>query len=658
MHLSILVSIFLSFGSFYQFQDQHVDTLRETADSISCWKGFTRYHYEIEGRKAFITAPGTCSDRKDWVWRARFPEWHTEMDEILLDHGIYIAYIDTDHMFGSPRAMEIWDLFYSHMVDELGFAPRVTLEGVSRGGLFVFNWAKKHPWKIHSIYTEAPVCDFKSWPGGWGTGMGDSLAWSTLKEAYGFKDDRQALSYPDNPVDQLETLARAKVPILSMIGLNDQVVPPSENIFILSDRYVRAGGSSTLIPCTRGEETLFGHHFSIETPAIGAEFILANMKRPRLPLRSRSYHRHGSGLENSRIKFERSREGTVAFLGGSITQNGGWRDSVCAYLNERFPDTRFRFIPAGIASMGTTPGAFRLERDVLSKGPVDLLFVEAAVNDATNGRSSKEQIRGMEGIVRHTLSRNPRTDIVVMHFADPEKIRMYNRGETPGVIGNFNRIAAHYNIGTINLAREVTERINNREFTWEEDFIDLHPSPFGQGVYFRSIKVFMDHYYAPSVRDPGEISEHAVPEPYDPYCYDGGKMIPIGEAVQLEGFRVIRQWTPPLEAGTRQGYTRVDMLVGKEAGDSFMLHFEGKAIGMMVAAGPDAGMIEYSIDGSEAQVLDFYTAWSGSLYLPWYYTLAAELEPGPHTLQVCISKKRNENSLGNSCILKSFYVNE
>lgn len=59
-----------------------------------------------------------------------------------------------------------------------------------------------------------------------------------------------------------------------------------------------------------------------------------------------------------------------------------WRNSICEYFIKRFPKTKFEFIAAGISSMGTRSGAFRLERDVLMNGGVDLLFEEAAVNNA------------------------------------------------------------------------------------------------------------------------------------------------------------------------------------------------------------------------------------------------------------------------------------
>lgn len=86
----------------------------------------------------------------------------------------------------------------------------------------------------------------------------------------------------------------------------------------------------------------------------------------------------------------------------------GWKNMIEKQLQQRFPYTTFEFVEAGIGSTGTTPGSFRMQNDVLSKGKIDLLFVEAAVNDHTNGFSALEQVRGMEGEVRHALISNPR----------------------------------------------------------------------------------------------------------------------------------------------------------------------------------------------------------------------------------------------------------
>ncbi len=108
---------------------------------------------------------------------------------------------------------------------------------------------------------------------------------------------------------------------------------------------------------------------------------------------------------------------TVAFLGGSITYGPGWRDSVVQYLRTKFSRTEFNFINAGIPSLGSLPDAFRFQQDVLDSGKIDLLFIEAAVNDCVNETDSITQVRSLEGIVRHVRKQNPRMDVILMSFA-------------------------------------------------------------------------------------------------------------------------------------------------------------------------------------------------------------------------------------------------
>ena len=65
----------------------------------------------------------------------------------------------------------------------------------------------------------------------------------------------------------------------------------------------------------------------------------------------------------------------------------GYRPMVSEWLQQRFPDTKFEFINAGIASTCSHTGAFRLDEHVLSKGRIDLLFAEFAVNDDRDSRT-------------------------------------------------------------------------------------------------------------------------------------------------------------------------------------------------------------------------------------------------------------------------------
>ncbi len=372
---------------------------------------------------------------------------------------------------------------------------------------------------------------------------------------------------------------------------------------------------------------------------------------------SKSYHTIRGDLNNSAIKFEKEKIGRVVFLGGSITYNSGWRDSICQYFQQEFPETDFDFINAGIPSMGSTPGAFRFERDVLKNGKVDLLFVEAAVNDDTNKTEPEAIIRGMEGIVRHAKTANPLCDIVIMHFVDPGKIEIYRNGKIPEVIQLHEKVAEHYNISTINLAKEVTGRIDAGEFDWENDFKDLHPSPFGQNIYFSSIKQFLDYSF---VYDPvnGKSITSEIPAALDKYSYSNGILVEPKPPKQIKGWEFVKNWKPENGKGTRSNYVDVPMLVGDFPGKIIKFQFKGNAVGIAVAAGPDAGIIEYSVDNSDWKKQDLFTEWSQSLYLPWYYTLDSGLKNKKHTLQIRLTDEKNPKSTGTKCIIRYFYFNK
>ena len=374
-------------------------------------------------------------------------------------------------------------------------------------------------------------------------------------------------------------------------------------------------------------------------------------------LDAKDYHTHRGSLKNSFLKFEKEKKGRVAFLGGSITFNRGWRDSVCNYLQQKFPETEFDFIAAGIPSMGSTPAAFRFERDVLANGQVDLLFEEAAVNDDTNRRTHDEITRAMEGIVCHAKTANPLCDVIIMHFVDPGKMENYRNGDIPEVIQFHEKVAEHYSISTINLAKEVTERIDAGEFDWKNDFKDLHPSPFGQVVYFHSMKTFLETAWKSEFEnEKTEVSK--IPNPLDNANYNNGILIEPNPPKKIKGWEMVENWKPKGKVGTRSNYTKVPMLVGEYPGKVVKFHFEGNAVGIAVAAGPDAGIIEYSIDNSDWQKQDLYTQWSKGLYLPWYYTLASGLKNRKHTLQIRMIEEKNPESKGNKCVLRYFYFNQ
>jgi arylsulfatase A-like enzyme len=368
------------------------------------------------------------------------------------------------------------------------------------------------------------------------------------------------------------------------------------------------------------------------------------------------YHIYRQGLQNSYLKFTREKKGRVAFMGGSITEHGAWRDKICNYLKKRFPDTDFEFINAGISSTGSTPGAFRLVQDVLYKGKIDLFFEDAAVNDQTNNFTNQAQIRGMEGIVRHALLINPLMDVVMLHFADPSKVEDYKKGQNPQVIINHEKVALRYGIGSINLAKEVGERIQAGEFNWDEDFIDLHPSPFGHEIYARSIGVFLDNSFG-VIDSKQNYLTHQLPPIIDKFSYVSGEYFSVSKASGLKNWTQVANWVPSDGVSTRQQYVNVPALISEKPGAEMKLDFTGTAIGICIVSGPDAGMIEYSIDGAMFKNIDLYTQWSGGLHLPWYLMLNDELENKKHALIIRTISEKNEKSKGNACRILNFLVN-
>ncbi|WP_316767738.1 alpha/beta hydrolase family protein [Pedobacter frigiditerrae] len=246
-----------------------------TEEKTVKWHHFDKTEFKFNGLSAWVIAPKKAITGNPWVWKAYFPDWHTQPDSILLERGFHVAYLQTNDLFGHAKALDSWDQFYKYLVAKKGFTQKVALEGISRGGLYVYGWAKRNPTKVNCIYAEAPVCDFNSWPGGKGTSKGSAADWKKLLAVYNLTEE-EAKQYKDQPKDNLDQLAALKVPILHVIGLDDRIVPVAENTMLLVQNYILKGGTATVIPMTKGVQSLEGHHFPIEEPATIADFIYRN----------------------------------------------------------------------------------------------------------------------------------------------------------------------------------------------------------------------------------------------------------------------------------------------------------------------------------------------------------------------------------------------
>lgn len=238
----------------------------------STWHGFDRYDFEVDGKPVLVVAPESPAAGNPWVWHGEFFGHKPAPDVALLKKGYHIVYMQVPNMLGCPKAVEHWNAYYKELTTRYHFAPKVALVGLSRGGLYCYNWASANPDKIACIYGDAPVCDFKSWPGGKGTGKGSESEWQRTLQVYGFETEADALAYGGNPIDNLKPLADAGVPLLHVYGGADDVVPWDENTGVLAERYKKLGGHIELIA-----KPGVGHHpHGLEDSTPIVEFILRN----------------------------------------------------------------------------------------------------------------------------------------------------------------------------------------------------------------------------------------------------------------------------------------------------------------------------------------------------------------------------------------------
>lgn len=360
-------------------------------------------------------------------------------------------------------------------------------------------------------------------------------------------------------------------------------------------------------------------------------------------------------LDHCRSVFEQTKKGHVAFIGGSITEMNGYRPMVVESLRRRCPDTTFTITDAGISSTTSTTGAFRLQDHVLSQGPVDLLFLEFAVNDDQDGHHSRvECIRGMEGIVRHLRKHNPNADIVVSYFVNEGMLETFRSGRDPLSSSSHDEVLKHYAISGIELNREVSQRIDSGKLTWKQ-FGGVHPGPDGNRICANMIDRLLDKAWSGATA--AAAKPHPLPAPLDANSYDNGRWIAPDAARIGSGWKVETPDWSKLKGECRGRFKTEKLICAAEPGATLTLPFAGRAIGAYLLAGPDAGTVEVSVDGGASKRFDLYHPYSGGLHYPYTRVFDGDLAPGAHVLTLTLVGDHHPKSTGTAARILRFCEN-
>jgi len=358
------------------------------------------------------------------VIRARFWGHEPQTDIALLERGFHIAYCDIGNLYGGKEAVKRWNKFYPFMQKQ-GLSKKVVLEGMSRGGLIIYNWAAKNRKNVACIYADAPVLDGKSWPGGFGKGKGYPDGWEEFKKVYKLKTEKKVTSFKGDPIHKTKKIAKGKFPMMHVCGEADHVVPVDENTRIFEREIQKYGGDINVIY----KEGVDHHPHSLKNPTPIVNFILRSTGQiinfaahpaPGSEYRSAAGWKKGKGwwaqMEDIDSLCKNSGKVDLLFIGNSITQGwGGSRTLTTHKPGQKAADNYFKdlkWINAGISGDRTQHIAWRVKNGNYEKCDPEFTVLAIGVNNFSDN-TAKEIAKGIKLDLELIRKKLPNTKILL-----------------------------------------------------------------------------------------------------------------------------------------------------------------------------------------------------------------------------------------------------
>lgn len=236
---------------------------------IAGFFGYECADFNFEGRNCKVVKPKSAAKGHPWVWRARFWAHEPQADIALLEKGFHIVYCDVAELLGNQTAINIWNAYYNLLVNA-GLNKKAVMEGMSRGGIYVFNWAAENPGKVACVYVDNPLLNIS----GWASAILESGKPNDMVRAFmtgfGLKDLAEIKNFNKNPTDRVAEIVKGKYPILILCADADEQVKPSENTLDFERKILAKGGQITVI-----HKPGSAHHpHSLPNPKPIVDFIL------------------------------------------------------------------------------------------------------------------------------------------------------------------------------------------------------------------------------------------------------------------------------------------------------------------------------------------------------------------------------------------------
>jgi lysophospholipase L1-like esterase len=342
----------------------------------------------------------------------------------------------------------------------------------------------------------------------------------------------------------------------------------------------------------------------------------------------------------------------ISYFGGSITAGAGssksqfcYRELLTEWLKKENPGVPFQPYNAAIGGTGSWLGAFRCWNDVGYQRP-DLVIVEFAVNDG--GVPEEQAIASMEGIVRQLRLKTPsKPDILFVYTLVKGHLEDFKAGKLPATMQYHEKVAEHYGIPSVVMAKHAAEQILSGKIAMEEFSKDsVHPTDAGYALYLEALKPFFAAVKsAPVAR---EEVKAPVPAPLSPKAMENARLVPYDWAQMDDGWL---GW----QLSTVGNLPHV--AVSDKAGATITLKFTGSQMGIYDIIGPDTGNLEYSLDGSEWKLKVNFDQYCLKFARAASTVIARDLDPKvEHELKLRIAAEPPKDSKGRFTRLGWFLV--
>jgi lysophospholipase L1-like esterase len=373
------------------------------------------------------------------------------------------------------------------------------------------------------------------------------------------------------------------------------------------------------------------------------------------PLVAAQECRPRNGLPNffAKVRLPRA-DVRVAFLGGSITEQPGFRPRTLAYFKQSYPDARFSEINAAIGGTGSELGVYRLRHDVLDFKP-DLLFIEFATNDG--GTPPLRIQRCMEGIVRQTWKALPKCDICFVYTIVESAAGPMLDGKFQPAASAMEAVADEYGIPSIHLAMEVARLAKQGKLIWAAPLpkTDAEQASLGDKLVFAADGVHPypetghELYLKAIVRSWKPIADvskparpHTVKSPMLADNYEHAMLVPITEATLSPGFL-------PLDPGTDE-VARIfaaklpSLRRGTQPGDSVTFRFRGTCAAILDVIGPDTSQVKVTLDHQPPTVVPRFDFFCSYGYRRAVVPIGIDLTDTIHTVKVEIDREQPDRT--------------